>query len=68
MLLSTTRSSPTTLIAKEDLTMTIGEHTATIAKKGESLTLLYEHDGFLEVQASDGTSFYTGNDKVVRAS
>ncbi|MCY1418491.1 hypothetical protein D9M71_340520 [compost metagenome] len=68
MLLSTTRSSPTILTAKEDLTMVIGEHTATLAQKGEQVTLLYEHDGFLEVQASDGTSFYTTNDKVVRAS
>lgn len=65
MLLSTTVSSPTILIAKEDLTVTIGDHTATLAQKGERVTLLYQHDGFLEVMATDGTSFYTNNDKVV---
>jgi flagellar basal body rod protein FlgF len=65
---STTTSLPVTLIAKEDLTMTIGEHTGTLAKKGDRLTLIVQHDGFLEVMASDGTSFYTSNDKVVLAS
>jgi flagellar basal body rod protein FlgF len=48
--------------------MTIGEHTGTLAKKGDKLTLVVQHDGFLEVMASDGTSFYTSNDKVVPAS
>jgi flagellar basal body rod protein FlgF len=45
--------------------VTIGDHTATLAQKGERVTLLYQHDGFLEVMATDGTSFYTNNDKVV---
>lgn len=66
MLLSTTPSSPTILIAKEDLTMVVIDTPIPVASKGERLKLLHDHGDIYEVETVDGTntSFYTHRDKV----
>ncbi|MNL02624.1 hypothetical protein D3C87_1231370 [compost metagenome] len=65
---SMTTNSPTTLIAKEDLVMSLGERSATLAKKGDRLTLVAEYPTYLEVRTAGGEIIYTSADKVVPAS